>query len=52
MKKYKLLYLVSEDEYFLTHKLPHALIALKNGFEVLIVCRFSKFKKKNSFIWL
>lgn len=46
MKKYKLLYLVSEDEYFLTHKLPHALIALKNGFEVLIVCRFSKFKKK------
>ena len=46
MKKYKLLYFVSEDEYFLTHKLPHALIALKNGFEVMIVCKFSKFKKK------
>ena len=46
MKKYKLLYFVSEDHYFLTHKLPHALLALKNNFEVLIVCNTSKFKKK------
>ena len=46
MKKYKLLYFVSEDHYFLTHKLPHALLALKNNFDVLIVCNTSKYKKK------
>lgn len=45
MSKKKLLYFVSEDKYFLTHKLPHALIALKNGFDVLIVCKVSKFRK-------
>lgn len=46
MRKSKLLYLVSEDKYFLTHKLPHALIALKNGFEVIIVCKTSSYKKE------
>lgn len=46
MKKYKLLYFVSEDHYFLTHKLPHALLALKNNFDVLVVCNTSKYKKK------
>ena len=29
MKKYKLLYFVSEDEYFLTHKMSQAKSALK-----------------------
>ncbi len=46
MKKYKLLYFVSEDHYFLTHKLPHALLALKNNFHVLVVCNDNNFKKK------
>ena len=46
MKKYKLLYLVSEDGYFLSHKLSHAIIALENGFEVVLVCKVSKYKEK------
>ena len=46
MRKYKLLYLVSEDRYFLSHKLPHALIAIKNGFDVILVCKVSKYRKK------
>ena len=46
MKKYKLLYLVSEDGYFLSHKLPHALIAIKNGFDVILVCKVSKYRQK------
>ena len=29
MKKYKLLYFVSEDEYFITHKIDQAKSALK-----------------------
>lgn len=46
MRKRRLLYFVSEDKYFLTHKLPHALIALKNGFRVLVVCKCTTEKKK------
>ncbi|MAY90392.1 MAG: hypothetical protein CMN00_04315 [Rickettsiales bacterium] len=46
MRKYRLLYFVSEDHYFLTHKLPHALLALKNGYEVMILCKISKYKEK------
>ncbi len=46
MKKYKLLYLVSEDGYFLSHKLPHALAAIKNGFDVILVCKVSKYREK------
>ena len=41
MKKYKLLYFVSEDQYFLTHKLPHAKKAVKDGFEVFVICKTS-----------
>ena len=40
MKKYKLLYFVSEDEYLLSHKIDLACSALKNNFEVLVVCNF------------
>ena len=46
MRKRRLLYFVSEDKYFLTHKLPHALIALRNGFRVLVVCKCTTEKKK------
>ena len=46
MKKYKLLYFLSEDHYFLSHKLPHALKALKSGFDVLIVCKESRYREK------
>lgn len=46
MIKSKLLYFVSEDKYFLTHKLSHGLVALKNGFEVYVVCKISIYKKK------
>ena len=41
MKKYKLLYFVSEDQYFLTHKLAHAKKAVKDGFEVFVICKTS-----------
>ena len=46
MKKYKLLYFVSEDEYFLSHKIFQAKDALKNKFDVLIICNFTKYENK------
>ena len=46
MRKYKLLYFVSEDEYFLSHKIDQACSALKNNFEVLVVCNFTDKEKK------
>ena len=45
MRKYKLLYFVSEDEYFLSHKIDQAYAALKNNFEVLVVCNFTDKEK-------
>ena len=47
MRKYKLLYFVSEDEYFLSHKIDQAKFALKNNYEVLVLCKFSE---KENFI--
>ena len=47
MKKYKLLYFVSEDEYFLSHKIFQAKDALKNKFDVMIICNFTKYENKN-----
>ena len=46
MRKCKLLYFVSEDEYFLSHKLSHALKALKNNFEVTVLTKYSNYEKK------
>ncbi len=46
MKKKKLLYFLSEDDYFLTHKLDQAKSAVKNKFEVLVICKFSKNEEK------
>ena len=46
MKKYKLLYFVSEDEYFLSHKIFQAKDALKNKFDVMVVCNFTKHENK------
>ena len=46
MKKYKLLYFVSEDEYFLSHKIFQAKDALKNKFDVMIICNFTKYENK------
>ena len=46
MKKYKLLYFVSEDKYFLSHKISHAVFAKNNGFDVLVVCNLTKYEKK------
>ena len=45
MRKYKLLYFVSEDEYFLSHKIDQASAALKNNLEVLVVCNFTDKEK-------
>ncbi len=42
MRKYKLLYFVSEDEYFLSHKIDQAKYALKKNYEVLVLCKFSE----------
>ncbi len=44
-KKYKLLYFVSEDEYFISHKLDQLKNAQKK-YEILVVSRFKKFEKK------
>ena len=46
MKKYKLLYFVSEDEYFVSHKIFQAKDALKNKFDVMVVCNFTKYENK------
>ena len=46
MKKFKLLYFVSEDEYFITHKLAQALEAKKKNFNVVVLTKLNKFKKK------
>ncbi len=46
MTKYKLLYFVSEDEYFLTHKIDQAKSLLKNNFDVLVACNFDKNEKR------
>ena len=46
MKKYKLLYFVSEDQYFFTHKKDQAISALKNNFDVLVICKFTNLEKK------
>ncbi|MBD23308.1 MAG: hypothetical protein CL572_06590 [Alphaproteobacteria bacterium] len=45
MKKYKLLYFVSEDEYFITHKINQAVSAFKIFKEIKIICKFSKFQR-------
>ena len=45
MKKYKLLYFVSEDEYFITHKIEQAKSAFKIFDEIKIICKFSKYLK-------
>ena len=44
MKKCKLLYFISEDEYFISHKLSQAINAKKNNYEVHIITHFSKYK--------
>ena len=46
MKKYKLLYFVSEDEYFITHKINQAKTAFKFFDEIKIVCKFSNYSRK------
>ena len=46
MKKYKLLYFVSEDEYFITHKINQAKTAFKFFDEIKILCKFSNFSRK------
>ena len=46
MRKYKLLYFVSEDKYFLTHKIDHILYAMKQNIEILVICK-KTLKKKN-----
>ena len=46
MKKYKLLYFVSEDEYFLSHKIFQAKDALRNKFDVMIICNFTKHENR------
>lgn len=42
LPKPKLLYLVSEDWYFVSHRLPLAVAALKAGFDVVVVTRVDK----------
>ena len=41
-KKYKLLYFVSEDEYFISHKIEQVQEAIKKNIDVLVVTKFKK----------
>jgi glycosyltransferase involved in cell wall biosynthesis len=41
----KLLYLVTEDWYFVSHRLPMARAALANGFEVAVACRIDQHRE-------
>jgi len=45
-EKYKLLYFVSEDEYFISHKIEQVRDALKNNIDVLVVTKFKKKEKQ------
>ncbi len=40
----KILYVVTEDWYFLSHRLPLALRAIEDGYEVVIATRISKYR--------
>ena len=44
--KYKLLYFVSEDEYFISHKIDQVQDALKKNIDVLVVTKFKKKEKR------
>ena len=46
-EKYKLLYFVSEDEYFISHKIEQVQDALKKNIDVLVVTKFKKKGKTN-----
>ncbi|MEL0125259.1 MAG: glycosyltransferase family 4 protein [Alphaproteobacteria bacterium] len=45
-EKYKLLYFVSEDEYFISHKIEQVRDALKKNIDVLVVTKFKKKEKQ------
>ncbi len=45
-KKYKLLYFVSEDEYFISHKIEQVQDALKRNIDVSVVTKFNKKEKQ------
>ena len=45
-KKYKLLYFVSEDEYFISHKIEQVQHAIKKNIDVLVVTKFKKKEKQ------
>ncbi len=45
-KKYKLLYFISEDEYFISHKIEQVREVLKKNIEVLVVSKFSTKEKQ------
>lgn len=45
-KKYKLLYFVSEDEYFISHKIEQVQDAVKENIDVLVVTKFKKKEKQ------
>ena len=43
----KLLYVVNNDHFFLSHRINIAQHALKNNYDVHVVTNFTKYKKKN-----
>lgn len=45
-EKYKLLYFVSEDEYFISHKIEQVQHAIKKNIDVLVVTKFKKKEKQ------
>ena len=44
--KPKLLYFITEDWYFCSHRLPHAIVANKAGFDVVVICNIAKHLNK------
>jgi glycosyltransferase involved in cell wall biosynthesis len=45
-RKYKLLYFVSEDEYFISHKIEQVQHVIKKNIDVLVVTKFKKKEKQ------
>ena len=48
MKKYKLLYFISEDKYFLTHKIDH-ILNVQETVDVLVICKKTLTKNHSFF---
>ena len=47
-KKRRILFIIVEDRYFISHRLHLAQFAIEKGYEVGLICRISKHKESLS----